>query len=252
MYPTQALSTPPMTPRKWRLADHVRASLVNDQVNLLDLKRNQYLGVGGTTALLLSVVIDDWPSMVSCAPVPTARPGTAESSAARLLLARSLVTDTPRGIHERHTVPEVTQSLQMDPGQPNAPSSWHQAWVLARCAMGAGVALRLLSLYSIASTVTARQRHAARQRPHPPSPDELQAVVARYRHLRPLLFSSRDRCLHDSLTLLAFLLTQGIRAHWVIGVQVRPFGAHSWVQDGQTVLNDEPERVRKFRPILVV
>lgn len=252
MSTTQALSIPSMTPRKWRLADHVRASLVDGQVILLDLKRNQYLGVGGPTALLLSMVIDDWPAMGSGAPAPTERPGTAESSAAALLLARGLVTDTPCGSRERRTVPDVTQSLQVDPDPPNAPASWHQAWLLARCAMGAGFVLRMRSLESIASMMAARQRRATRQRAVPPSPDELRAAIARYRHLRPLLFSSRDRCLHDSLTLLAFLLAQGIRAHWVIGVQVRPFGAHSWVQDGTTVLNDEPERVRKFRPILVV
>jgi hypothetical protein len=35
-------------------------------------------------------------------------------------------------------------------------------------------------------------------------------------------------------------------------VTTRPFGAHSWVQDGTMVLNDQHEHVRGFRPILVV
>jgi len=67
-----------------------------------------------------------------------------------------------------------------------------------------------------------------------------------------LLFTSRDHCLFDSLALLNFLALDGLSAHWVIGVKVQPFGAHSWLQQGSTVLNDQHDRVRRFTPILVV
>ena len=81
--------------------------------------------------------------------------------------------------------------------------------------------------------------------------EEVVDAVSAYLRLRPLLFSARDRCLHDSLTLVTFLAAEGILARWVIGVRVRPFAAHSWVQHEGLVLNDQHERVRGYRPIFV-
>jgi hypothetical protein len=36
----------------------------------------------------------------------------------------------------------------------------------------------------------------------------------------------------------------------VIGVKLNPFAAHCWLQVGDVVLNDLPERVAAFTPIL--
>ncbi len=80
----------------------------------------------------------------------------------------------------------------------------------------------------------------------------MRAAVAAYLRLRPFALTSHDRCLNDSLTLVHFLASQGLFPQWVIGVRVRPFCAHSWVQSGGVVLNDLPERVRAYEPILVV
>jgi hypothetical protein len=77
-------------------------------------------------------------------------------------------------------------------------------------------------------------------------------AIATYDRLRPLVLTKHDRCVHDSLTLLGFLASEGLFPHWVIGVKTGPFGAHSWVQSGATVLNDLHENVRRYRPILVV
>ena len=80
----------------------------------------------------------------------------------------------------------------------------------------------------------------------------MHAEAARYTRLRPFALTTYDRCLNDSLALIHFLATQGHFPRWVIGVRVQPFGAHSWVQSGDVVLNDLPENVRHYRPILVV
>jgi hypothetical protein len=86
-----------------------------------------------------------------------------------------------------------------------------------------------------------------------PAVDEsIRLAALTFERLRPLAFSARDRCLHDSLALVLFLFAEGLSARWVIGVKTNPFGAHSWVQSGRTVLNDQHEYVRAFRPILVV
>lgn len=80
----------------------------------------------------------------------------------------------------------------------------------------------------------------------------LDDTVAAFHALRPLLFTARDRCLNDSLALVAFLAREGIASRWVIGVRVQPFGAHAWVQVDGLVLNDLHENVRHYEPILVV
>jgi hypothetical protein len=59
-------------------------------------------------------------------------------------------------------------------------------------------------------------------------------------------------CLFDSLALVEFLARYGVFPQWVFGVKLEPFGAHCWVQDGSTILNDTVEYVRKFTPIMVI
>jgi hypothetical protein len=77
-------------------------------------------------------------------------------------------------------------------------------------------------------------------------------LVATFVHLRPLLFTTRDACLADSLSLVKFLSYYGIFPTWVFGVQTGPFAAHCWVQEGELVFNDTPDHVRRFTPILAI
>ena len=80
----------------------------------------------------------------------------------------------------------------------------------------------------------------------------MRPALLAYETLRPFVFTAREKCLLDSLALVMFLAKDGLLPRWVIGVRTGPFGAHSWVQCGTTVLNDQHEYVRQFRPILVV
>jgi hypothetical protein len=110
--------------------------------------------------------------------------------------------------------------------------------------------LRRRSLADIANRVVAlRARHSYQGGA---APDALRDAVGAYMRLRPFALTAHDRCLNDSLMLVHFLACQGIFPSWVIGVSVHPFCAHSWVQSEGVVLNDLPEHVRRYRPILVV
>lgn len=80
----------------------------------------------------------------------------------------------------------------------------------------------------------------------------LKLAALKFAMLRPFAFTARDQCLRDSLALMAYLAPLGLRAHWIIGVRTRPFGAHSWVQSGDLVLNDHHEHVLAYQPILIV
>src|SRR5262249_40308716 len=77
-------------------------------------------------------------------------------------------------------------------------------------------------------------------------------LVEAFARYRVFLFSSKNECLHDSLSLIEFLARFGIYPNWVFGVQARPFAAHCWVQHGGIVFNDTVEHVSGYTPIMVV
>lgn len=66
------------------------------------------------------------------------------------------------------------------------------------------------------------------------------------------LTQAYDRCLPRSLALARYALARGWPVDLVMGVQLRPFAAHCWVQAGTDVLNDRLDNIRPFTPILVV
>lgn len=76
-------------------------------------------------------------------------------------------------------------------------------------------------------------------------------VVRDFLRLRP--FYPRDyQCLFDALALRRYLARRGYSASWVFGVRGAPFAAHCWLEFDGAVLNDEPELVHAYRPIMVV
>jgi hypothetical protein len=98
----------------------------------------------------------------------------------------------------------------------------------------------------IASRVT-----AARRKEESLDLVEVFGRVQIFRRLRRLFFSEKNRCLFNALALVLFLQRYGHFPLFVIGVKTRPFGAHSWVQHEQILLDGEPASVCHFVPILV-
>jgi hypothetical protein len=74
-------------------------------------------------------------------------------------------------------------------------------------------------------------------------------LIGIFKSLRPL-YPRSYLCLFDSLALLEFLAGYHLCPNIVFGVVADPFQAHCWLQEGITVLNDDVERVRRYKPIL--
>lgn len=66
------------------------------------------------------------------------------------------------------------------------------------------------------------------------------------------LVSVADRCLPQSLAVAHRLAGAGARAELVLGVKLRPFKAHAWVQWRDALVNERLEVARLFTPILVI
>lgn len=81
--------------------------------------------------------------------------------------------------------------------------------------------------------------------------DGLAAISASFDRMG-LLLTAHEQCLPRSLALSAHLSAERYAHELVIGVKMRPFDAHCWVQVGETVINDTLERTSIFAPILVL
>lgn len=234
-----------------RLADHVRACQVGDQLIFLDLLRSKYIGVGGPLLRELSEAIlgDSATAGNFLAPRDlTLLDGRLERLRDQHLLSAGSAKQTaPPTIR----LVEAVRTLPMDDEIPAGPLPWRALPRLWAATLVASWWLRHCNLADIAGRVVMlRSRRATGS--NDPSPEAMAAAVAAYTRLRPLALTAHDRCLNDSLTLIHFLASRGLFPQWVIGVRVHPFAAHSWVQSGDIVLNDVAERVRHYRPILVV
>lgn len=67
-----------------------------------------------------------------------------------------------------------------------------------------------------------------------------------------LIMRAHDNCLVRSLSIARLLGARGLSVDLVFGVKLEPFAAHCWVQSGDVLLNDRPDNVHSFTPILVI
>lgn len=80
-------------------------------------------------------------------------------------------------------------------------------------------------------------------------PSELHRVAKSFLAHRP--FYPRDyACMFEALALLRHLAVRGLRATWMFGVRGAPFSAHCWLEHDGIVLNDDPDVVRAYTPIM--
>ena len=77
-------------------------------------------------------------------------------------------------------------------------------------------------------------------------------LVSIFRRIRPYAFVASGHCLLHALTLVRFLAHYNAYPELVLGVKVDPWGAHSWVQHGNCLLDTNPEKVCGFTVILAV
>jgi Transglutaminase-like superfamily len=239
--------------QKLRLAPHVHACRSNDQVILLDLRRDKYLGVAGPQIRALAAAVDGWPKDPVVVDQQIASADLDLGVVAKGLLRQGLLTDKSAASERLPTVSvsEAIASLGEEDATHGVRIGPRRLFWFLQSVSAAAASLRCRSLLSVVRAVAARREGLA-ESADLLSLDAARNAVAAYEKLRPLVFTSRDKCLFDSLALVNFLAHEDIFPRWVIGVKTGPFGAHSWVQSGHTVLNDLHENVRQFTPILAV
>lgn len=240
------------TAAQWHWAAHVRTCTVDEQIVLLDLKSNRYMGIGGSSQQRLMATINgnasDRDAGHQAESADTVRP----------LVQQGLLVPATACSAPAVTLPPAARSLDVDEGVTSARTGAADIARFVCVAMAAKICLRWRSLHTIANKVSARRERrsaappvASLQAPVQAPSQALVSAIASYEKLRPLIFTARDQCLFDSLALIEWLAARGHYPHWVLGVKTHPFRAHAWVQQGDMVLNDHHEHVRRFQPILI-
>ncbi len=230
------------------LASHVYPCVSGQHVVLMDLERDKYVAV--VPAHRLARWVRGWPvGEMPAADSPDGAEESADPLVAQMLAHGMLVSDPHAG---KPAIPIVTVRPQRSlvefdlDVRPRVGAS--QLWRFGRSCLEAQLSLKLRPIQSIVEAVRDRKGRGGGEA----DPGRLRPLVTAFARLRPLFYTLRCACLLDSLTLLHFLGAEGVYPDWVFGVKTEPFDAHCWVQQGEVLLNDAPDRVRQYSPILVV
>ena len=244
--------------RPYRLAEHSHVCASSQGAIFLDLEHDEYFGVDAHQAAALAGLVEHWPG--------EATPSTASPDECRALAhclcERGLLTVTsnaaaaeraPNSVRDSErarTVPPVTDEFIPWDQMPRVNIRLHHVFTFLRILIRTLWMLRRRSLRGVVLRRAARKQIADGGTEHQQRARACH-LLSIYTLLRMFAFARRGRCLLDSIVLAEFLAAYGVQAEWVIGVHVRPFSAHSWVQHEQFVLNGSPAFVRHFQPILV-
>lgn len=237
--------------KQYFVSGHVRWCATQDGIVLLDLKSGKYLGLGAIEANALKLVVRNWREIEFDINNGGAREAIVDGeSLATQLISSSLLSVDSQEHNNLSASPypytSISHSEVLSIEKP------HLAF-LANLAISHLIALRLFRTATLEFIVN---RISSRKKLHTPinnhDTESVRHYACIYLHLRPMIFTSRDRCFLDSLTLVEFLSRYGVFPLWVFGTKTQPFGAHCWVQYDSHVLNDTPEVARGFTPILVV
>jgi hypothetical protein len=245
------LTTPEL--RSFSLAPHVHVCSTGRHVVLLDLKRNEYVGLNVGDARGLQQVVSGWPSEGS------ERLSRDSPSLDAELLGELLETGMVRqGSAAARPVSAASYPsprVALTDGYVKVRASITKLDVLRflKAALVAKLELRLRSMDRVVGRVARRRERALIFAAHGGaiSASHARQLVAKYKRLRTFLFTSHNECLYDSLALSEFLACYGLFPHWLFGVTTNPFSAHCWLQAQDLVLNDTPHNLRRFTPIMI-
>lgn len=254
--PSQLCGTTTMT--KLLTASHVFICRRSGGVVVLDMSTGKYMGLGPAATTELAAWVHGWPEdeiadQVGADGSTNVPPGGTPPPIVNRLVALGLLTNNSQiGKYATPVRVELaSKDLSVEAWAPRERIQFHDLWNLCLAATLSTVMLRCFSIYRIVQHIE-RRKSTHRGSEHMADDQATRRLVGTYLRLRPLVFTARDACLFDALTMLNFLSRYGQHPKWIFGVRTSPFAAHCWVQHNDFVLNDDPDHIRRFTPIFAV
>jgi hypothetical protein len=235
------------------LSHHAYVCQLHSTIIVLDLAHDRYLGLNGPTVHTLAAIVPGWPKLQGEEQLEEGRQPVETSRSIGQLIAQGVLTPH-KANGKAATPPQIesrTASIALIPNVPRNRQIRCGDVVNFLCSCLSTIwLLRCRSLQKAVEAIAVRKANLGVE----PDFDAVLAgdLVAIFRRLRSFTFNAHRRCLFHALVLVSFLSRNGVYPHFVMGVKVEPWAAHSWVQSGEYVLDGTPEQVRFFAPILVV
>jgi transglutaminase superfamily protein len=232
---------------QYLLPHHVFVRVTADAAIFLDVRTNSYVGLGAEHSAALAPLVRGWPLV--------GRTGTVTAEDARVVAGNLekrglLVTEAIGGKPAVPTPVTVARHMLL---------AWDEMrWQhirprhVMRFLLAFSWSRRCVRHRRFADVVQEVRTSAAAARSSSPELDRLRDAMSAFYHIRPFFYSYGGQCLLDSLTLFRFLSLHHIGATWVIGIRTRPFAAHTWLQYESYVLNDMPEDILSYAPIMAI
>lgn len=176
---------------------------------------------------------------------PTAEDGLIDSLTANGILTRDSLSGKPFAESTCPTPDSEIESLE------TIPSGAARCVLLARGFLACATADWRLRSSSLPLTLASieRRRKFSEYSAIAFSAAFAAILVGAFKILRPL-YPRPYLCLFDSIALLEFLARYHMFPRIVFGVVADPFEAHCWLQEGTILINDDLERVSKYKPIM--
>ena len=242
---------------RFGIPGHIHVCVTASGSVILDVKRDKYLGLGRKETELLADAVSGWPEPVWQRSLCRDRRARFEAEKA---MCESLVAD---GVLERIS---ESKHARFVPVLKDMRGEWISIGdeIEVRGRVTLRHIVNFLSAYlwaryslarrpfsSMVEAVTVRKMRGPGEM-RQSDVGRIAAMVDVYRRLRPWVFAPEGRCLLHALTLVRFLSHYRLHPDWVIGVTTQPWGAHSWVQWDNYLLDSNPEKVCGFTPIIMV
>ena len=224
---------------------------------LLHLKRNRYYGLDNASVDYLAGIVNNWPKrQLGVRRAERVMPQGHLDAAA---LTRSLLVADILQAHLPHPCTIICSSVSLDGSLISIgdeiieEASVRPSHVLTFLVglLSAAIRLRFFPLEATVRRVSDRKAIAISQG-YTFDVSRTAGLVNIFRRLRPYFFVADGHCLLHALALVHFLRSYGEFPSWVMGVRTGPWGAHSWVQSGEYLLDTNPEKVCSYEPILAV
>jgi hypothetical protein len=240
----------PAVPPVYFLSVHAYCCEFDDGAILLDLRSDTYLGIDAQHLSNLRARIGNWPDSDRNDQEVEQHDVSASEGLLVDLLSRGVLTTTPTSRQSSSarnptTALTVTSSERTRSGIPLTHIA--QFFIALLVVMSRLKRNRLPALLD-----WLRQRQSSIRRGNSVPDKEIVQRLASFLRLRIWCYTARQRCLFDSLVLTVYLTNARIPCVFVIGVASKPFLAHSWVQIGESVLNDTAEYAQTFKTILSI